>query len=357
MAKASFIMFGSRGRVGNVIGYSRDGKKLMRSTPTNVKNPQTQNQMIMRICFATASKMAQHIRGIVDHSFQGVKYGQTSVNHFTSKLAKELQTYVKDALAGSSSELPFKNAPILPLSAAGIGCGAAALVSSGDLKAMPYQLSDDNNGGLLVGNDVTVTAVGSATVADYESIFGVPASDQVTIIEGFPVKLDYISEDQLFEGVRFDFLRWNIKADVDPTTALFISGQQAPEHLLNPDVLDMERTDPRVLNLIFAPISVGSEQMSIVTGSSTTDAGNVFGTGLAKDVCLAAVIVSRYENNAWRRSTSRLVRTPLYTPTTGVQIQDYWGYNDIEDVLALATPTKSVSEDEYLNKKKAAGVA
>lgn len=356
MAKASFIMFGSRGRVGNVIGYSRDGKKLMRSTPTSVKNPQTQNQMIQRICFATASKMAQHIRGIVDHSFQGVKYGQTSVNHFTSKLAKELQSYVKGALAGSSSELPFKNAPILPLSAAGIGCGAAALVSSGDLKAMPYQLSDDNNGGLMVGNagGVTVSTGLSVTVADYESIFGVPASDQVTIIEGYPVELDYISEDQLFEGVRFDFLRWNIKADVAPSTTLFVAGAQSGELLLNPAILDMERTDPRVLNLIF--VVVDDEQLGIVTGSSTTDAGNVFGTGLAKDVCLAAVIVSRYENNAWRRSTSRLVRTPLYTPTTGIQIQDYWGFNDIEDVLALATTTKSVSEDEYLNKKKAEGV-
>lgn len=350
-------MFGSRGRVGNVIGYSRDGKKLMRSTPISVKNPQTQNQMIQRICFATASKMAQHIRGIVDHSFQGVKYGQTSVNHFTSKLAKELQSYVKSALAGSSSELPFKNAPLLPLSAAGIGCGAAALVSSGDLKAMPYQLSDDNNGGLLVGNagGVTVSTGLSVTVADYESIFGVPASDQVTIIEGYPVDLDYISEDQLFEGVRFDFLRWNIKADVAPSTTLFVAGAQSGELLLNPAILDMERTDPRVLNLIFSVVD--DEQLGIVTGSSTTDAGNVFGTGLAKDVCLAAVIVSRYENNAWRRSTSRLVRTPLYTPTTGVQIQDYWGFNDIEDVLDLATTTKSVSEDEYLNKKKAEGIA
>lgn len=356
MAKASFIMFGSRGRVGNVIGYSRDGKKLMRSTPASVKNPQTQNQMIQRICFATASKMAQHIRGIVDHSFQGVKYGQTSVNHFTSKLAKELQSYVKSALAGSSSELPFKNAPILPLSAAGIGCGAAALVSSGDLKAMPFQLSDDNNGGLLVGNagGVTISTGLSVTVADYESVFGVPASDQVTIIEGYPVKLDYISEDQLFEGVRFDFLRWNIKADADPAATLFVAGTQSGDLLLNPAILDMERTDPRVLNLIF--VVVNDEQLGIVTGSSETDAGNVFGTGLAKDVCLAAVIVSRYENNAWRRSTSRLVRTPLYTPTSGIQIQDYWGFNDIEDVLALTT-TKSISESEYLNKKKAEGVA
>lgn len=354
MAKASFIMFGSRGRVGNVIGYSRDGKKLMRSTPTSVKNPQTQNQMIQRICFATASKMAQHIRGIVDHSFQGVKYGQTSVNHFTSKLAKELQSNVKGALAGSSSELPFKNAPILPLSAAGIGCGAAALVSSGDLKAMPYQLSDDTNGGLLVGNAgaVTVSTGLTVTVAEYESVFGVPASDQVTIIEGYPVELDYISEDQLFEGVRFDFLRWNIKADVDPAATIFVANSgHTGELLLNPAILDMERTDPRVLNLIF--VVVEDEQLGIVTGSSTSDAGNVFGTGLAKDVCLAAVITSRYENYAWRRSTSRLVRTPLYTPTSGIQIQDYWGFNDIEDVLALATTTKSVSENEYLNKKKA----
>lgn len=343
-------MYGSRGRVGNVIGYSREGEKLMRSKPVNVKNPQTQNQMIQRVCFATASKMAQHIRGIVDHSFQGVKYGQTSVNHFTSKLAKELQSYVKDALAGSASVAPFGTAPVLPLGAAGIGAGATALISSGDLKGMKFALGDDTSEGFLyLGENVAQSAnLASFTLADYEAIFGVPASDQVTIIEGVPTALDYISETQLFYGARFDYLRWNIKKDAPSETALFVAGTGTGEFKMNPDVLDLERTDARVFNLIFEASTIESAPLMVTTAG----AGNIFGTGPAVDVCLAGVIVSRYEANVWRRSTCRLIRTPKLEVDTAVEYESEYAFNDIAEVLALATTAKSVSENEYLNKKK-----
>lgn len=343
-------MFGSRGRVGNVIGYSREGEKLMRSKPMSVKNPKTQNQMIQRICFATASKMAQHIRGIVGHSFQGVKYGQTSVNHFTSKLAKELQSYVKDALAGSLSVAPYGTAPILPLGAAGIGAGATALISSGDLKGMKFALSDDASEGFLyLGEKVAQSAVlSSFTLADYETIFGVPTSDQVTIIEAVPTELDYISETQRFYGARFDYLRWNIRKEVASNTALFVAGTGPGEFLLNPAVLDMERTDPRVLNLIFEASTIESAPLMVTTAG----AGNIFGTGPAVDVCLAGVIVSRYEANVWRRSTCRLVRTPKLQVDTAVEYETEYAFNDIAEVIALATKTKEASENEYLNKKK-----
>lgn len=343
-------MYGSRGRVGNVIGYSREGEKLMRSKPVNVKNPQTQNQMIQRVCFATASKMAQHIRGIVDHSFQGVKYGQTSVNHFTSKLAKELQSYVKDALAGSASVAPFGTAPVLPLGAAGIGAGATALISSGDLKGMKFALGDDTSEGFLyLGENVAQSAnLASFTLADYEAIFGVPASDQVTIIEGVPTALDYISETQLFYGARFDYLRWNIKKDAPSETALFVAGTGTGEFKMNPDVLDLERTDARVFNLIFEASTIESAPLMVTTAG----AGNIFGTGPAVDVCLAGVIVSRYEANVWRRSTCRLIRTPKLQVDTAVEYESEYAFNDIAEVLALATTAKSVSENEYLNKKK-----
>lgn len=99
MAKASFIMHGARGRVGNVVGYQRAGEKLMRALPTSVRNPQTDEQVLTRLALSSAAKTAQHLRGIVSHSFQGIKYGQDSVNHFTSRLAREIRGAMSAAMA------------------------------------------------------------------------------------------------------------------------------------------------------------------------------------------------------------------------------------------------------------------
>lgn len=351
-------MFGSRGRVGNVVGYQREGKKLMRSLPTSVKNPRTVDQTITRLAFSTASKMAQHLRGIVDHSFQGVKYGQTSVNHFTSLLSKELRTFLAGVNASSPSVAPFGTAPVLPLSASGIGCAARALVSKGDLKGMPYELSDDaSDGRLYIGNAIlNMSNALTVTLADYESVFGVPMTDQVTIIEGHPEELDYISEEELFFGVRFDWLRWNIKQDTPLTTTIFVEGDVSGECKLNSAILDMERTDPRVLNVLFEVKSNTPDQLAMYSGSAASPK-DIFGHVAAADVSHAAVIVSRFENNAWRRSTSRLVLTQRRITQSAVSYEEEYGYNDVASVIALAAPTKDAAENEYLNKKKGTGVA
>jgi hypothetical protein len=229
MARGNLFNGAARGRVGDTVFYRRNGKQISRMRPASVKNPQTDLQMLTRLAFSSASKTAQHLRGIIDHSFQGVAYGQKSVNHFVSKLSKEILAATKVALVGSASEAPYRTAPVLPFGAAGIGAGATALISSGDLKGMKYALSDDSSEGCLyLGENVAQSAnLASFTLADYEAIFGVPASDQVTIIEAMPVELDYISEAQLFYGARFDYLRWNILKDVASNTALFIAGADA----------------------------------------------------------------------------------------------------------------------------------
>lgn len=350
MARGNLFNGAARGRVGDTIFYRRNGKQISRMRPASVKNPQSNSQMLTRLAFSSASKTAQHLRGIIDHSFQGVAYGQKSVNHFVSKLAKEILAATKVALAGTTSEAPYGTAPVLPFGAAGIGAGATALISSGDLKGMKFALCDDaSEGCLYLGENVAQGAdLQLLTLSDYETVFGVPASDQVTIIEAMPTKLDYISETQLFYGARFDYLRWNIKKDVASTTALFVAGLGAGKCKLNPAVLDMERTDPRVLNLIFEPSPIESAPLSVYTEG----AGNIFGTGPAVNVCLAGVIVSRYENNVWRRSTCRLVRTPKLQVDTAIEFQTEYAFNDVEEVLASAATTKSVPENEYLNKKK-----
>ena len=52
----------------------------MRTSPTN---PKSEAQCKQRMVFATSVSAAARLRTIVDHSFEGMKYGQDSVNYFT----------------------------------------------------------------------------------------------------------------------------------------------------------------------------------------------------------------------------------------------------------------------------------
>lgn len=362
MAKGNMLLGFSRGKVGDLVFKRLNGQQVTVPRVRDPKNPRSDSQTIQRIAFASASKTAQALRGIVDHSFQGYKYGGPSVNHFVGQLAKELRAYMTSSLL-SPSEAPYGTAPILPYQAAGVGAAATALVSSGDLRSIPFGLeydSEHSSYGLQIGQKglVTISNMLTVTVADYEQVFGVPSSDQVTIIEGVPEALEYIGEE-IFQGVRFDFLRWNLKENLTGSETIFVAnGSVTGTALLNPGILDMERTDPRVTSLIFIAPDSDDLQMLVGVGTEGATFENIFGSGLASDVVLAGVIVSRYEAGVWRRNMCRLVRTPHEPQASSLSYQDTWAFNDIASVMILAVPEQAApAEDEYLNKKKAAGVA
>lgn len=345
MAKGNMLLGMNRGKLGDIVFKRLNGQSVQVPRVRNPKNPRTDAQTIQRIAFSSASKTAQALRGIVDHSFQGIKYGQTSVNHFVSRLTKEIAESTMSAME-DTSVTPFGTAPIIPLSAGGIACGARALISSGDLKGIAFEINDDSSeGGIIIQNASAATSVlANATVADFESIFGVPYTDQVTIIEGVPEELDYISETELFYGVRFGIARFNIKEGIDPTRSLF-QVSSGDVYTFNPAVLDMERTDDVISTM----------EITAVTGGYNlcgADNQTITGLGDSTSMCLAGIIVSRYENGVWRRSTSRLVRTTKSVTQDAVHFCQEYGYNDIASVLALTRTDDTPTEDEYLNKKK-----
>lgn len=349
MAKGNMLLGYSRGKVGDLVFKRVNGKQVTVPRVRVISNPKTDAQSINRLAFATASKTAQSLRGIVDHSFQGLKYGSTSVNHFVSLLSKEIGAQMQLALSSPTSASPFGCAPVLPFAASGVASGALALVSNGDLDGYNYGVGAAYRGVIMAQNTGAVSA--TTKLSDWERIFGVPYTDQTTIIVGIVRELDYISESQLFYGLDYEWLRFNFRADVDPTTtAAYI--EQSGVLVLNPAAIDSERTDARALTMDWRV----DESGYIVVGKSFDDNTDAYEYDIfdrpADHIATAAVIVSRFEGNVWRRSTSRLAQTPKQRTSFVVYTEDL-GYNDVEEVLALARPSENVREDEYLNKKKA----
>lgn len=82
MAKAGFYLYGSKGKVGNLV--ARRGRKgtVLAARNFTIKNPRTNKQMAQRLILATVSQAAKFLSPIVDHSFEGVAIGQLSKERF-----------------------------------------------------------------------------------------------------------------------------------------------------------------------------------------------------------------------------------------------------------------------------------
>lgn len=348
MAKGNPLLGTLRRSIGDVTFFRRNGEQISRARIRQIANPRTDAQTIRRLAFSSASKTAQQLRGIVDHSFQGIKYGQTSVNHFVSRLAKEIGSFMEGAVIDPSTA-PFGTAPVLPFTAGGVAAGAKALISSGDLPSVPYEFLDGSTGGWTIGNDIGTTDVTDFVINQFDAVFGVPMTDQLTFVSGAPVELDYISETELFYGVRFNIKRVNFTTEgLEVTTAkIFSSEISAGVYRLNMDIIDPNRSDFEFARGLRFTSAQGRLIVFSGEASNRMDPTGAFN---ANDVCLAAVIVSRFENNAWRRSTTRLIQNPK-TITSAVSYEQNYGYNDIMSTIEISVPSKKAAEDRYLNKE------
>lgn len=345
MAKGNMLLGYSRGKVGDLVFKRVNGKQVTVPRVRVISNPKTDAQTITRIALSSASKTAQHLRQLVNHSFQGIEYGQRSVNHFVSQLSKELQADIKAALASTSSVDPYRAAPVLPNAATNVASGAALLVSRGDLDSPRWEFNDDTYWGISVDSEITFAGLSALTVSQFCALLHGDISTQFTFVGGSVNELDYISEEELFYGSNIDYARINFLADAAALPAFINYTANAVK--LNPAALDMTRTDERALNWEFGSYDDVIITMGIGMGASSITS-DIFGRSY-EDWCSFGIIASKYENNAWRRSTCRL---SIKNQVTALGYIDKDGWNDIDSVMTLMQTSKSVSEDEYLNKEK-----
>lgn len=75
----------ARGKVGSLVFSRSNGQQIVRARAEQVKNPQTDAQMIQRILLNTISQAYSKMSAIVDHSFEGVPAGQKSMSLFMKR--------------------------------------------------------------------------------------------------------------------------------------------------------------------------------------------------------------------------------------------------------------------------------
>lgn len=102
MAKVGFWLKGARGKLGNAVLSKTPNGTIAREIVTP-NNPQTSKQMYQRAIFATVATAAKALKGIINHSFYGIKSGEACVREFRKINLHLLRNKVAVDLAEESS--------------------------------------------------------------------------------------------------------------------------------------------------------------------------------------------------------------------------------------------------------------
>ncbi len=106
MATGNWLLGGVKGKVGDLVLSKNNGTQITRARNRFPRNPKTTKQALQRMKFAAiAAFYSAFEKDILDHSWQGVKYGGTSHNHFY-KLALSSDVKTPAVEKGSMSFVP-----------------------------------------------------------------------------------------------------------------------------------------------------------------------------------------------------------------------------------------------------------
>lgn len=165
MSKGNMLLGHARGKVGSLVFSRANGQQIVRARAEQVKNPQTDAQVIQRIFLNTIAQAYSRMAAIVDHSFEGVKKGQDSMSYFMKKNLDAIRAKV--AAAG---DLNTQQVYVTPIGESYLATNDY-IVSKGSLPVVNPALVQDSGIELLVS---------TGTYKDLIDIYHLQRGDQMT---------------------------------------------------------------------------------------------------------------------------------------------------------------------------------
>ena len=272
------------------------GQQITKDRVYRVSNPRTEGQMTQRALIPIVAAARSALKGLVDHSFEGVPYGEASLREFSKQNLR----------AGALSVTSYS-----PNGVSNPGF-ADLIVSNGSIN-VPYSIESEEQAN-------TVTGAGTKYPA-----FNFPAADKGA------------SADAIFKYLE-TFARENNVALIAPGTQLtFLSIYQSGTVKVNTGTGSIDApTSGFILDRIYIPngdsdsenakevndqwkvLAVSPTANSVVIENSDGDQLEIKCDGtlslrlLTKEGltnsnnCGMALILSRYVNGVWKRSPARL---------------------------------------------------
>lgn len=208
MAKSDSFFGLRRGSTKTLTFSVLKGKQITKDRVEGGRNPRTPEQMVQRMCMATASAAYAQMKQIVDHSFEGITYGQTTMSEFIRVNADALRQNYIDGTPDKFSYNPYRDRLMY---------AGSYIMSRGTASPIePYHFQAD--GGGAAADTIKVMAViggGSGAVKSADQLFatlGIAVGDMATLC--------VLWEDDTDASAHFFFVRLTaLKSGTDALTA------------------------------------------------------------------------------------------------------------------------------------------
>ena len=291
------------------------GQQITKDRVYRVSNPRTDAQMTQRALIPIVAAARSALKGLVDHSFEGVAYGEASLREFSKQNLR----------AGALSVTSFS-----PNGVSNPGF-ADLIVSNGSIN-VPFNMQSSETENTLESKydkfpgikfpaaekgdsaDAILRFLG-AVAKNFGSAFVEPGTQLsfLTIYQSGTVKVDTGTGTMDAPTSGFVLNRIYIpKEDSDSEYAKEVNGQWKVSNAIAQDadtaVLENSNGDKLTISC-----KAADGKFKIISSPRETSTN--------KNNCGMALILSRYENGVWKRSSSRL--TIGYEPSDKYTFEDW----------------------------------
>lgn len=312
------------------------GQQITKDRVYRVSNPRTDAQMTQRALIPIVAAARSALKGLVDHSFEGVAYGEASLKEFSKQNMRAGALTVTSYSPNGVSNPGF----------------ADLIVSDGSIN-VPYTVTSDGSDNIIETNDefpvfkFPAAEAGSSARPIFEYLENYARANNVAIIAPgtqlsfltiyqsgtVKIKTGGGTIDAPTSGFVLDRI-YIPNGDSDSENAKEINDKWTVLYKVAKDATEAAITNRNgdVIYFLCGDEGQTTSKIKITTGTkeTITDTNN----------CGLALILSRYENGVWKRSPSRLSigyePTPKYTfedwlstyQTTGAASKKYLNTGD-----------------------------
>ena len=276
------------------------GQQITKDRVTRISNPRTESQMVQRALIPIVAASRAALKGLVDHSFEGVAYGDQSLKLFSSLNLKSGALTVASYPPNGYSNPGFANLVVsrgtinvdFDIQASGRSSLAMFPTSA---EAMTHKAYDAGAPAVNLLRELAVWAVGAGDVSIFEP------GTQLTFLT--------LVQDGSLDEPKAALSTFNIDRILFPgdnTLNTQLEDVNGPWKIK--DTVAQNANSFTLVNSqrdeIYVYLDHGYISIQVTPGGS-------------KNVIGMAVIVSKYVNNQWRRNNARIVLTsdpdPVYT--------------------------------------------
>lgn len=323
------------------------GEQVTKTRVMAPANPQSSAQMAQRLKMPMVSAVRTRLAPILNHSFEGIEYGQKSLRYFSSINLKEGNLHVSSWVPKGSSNTGVADFLISKGSLLPYGQSVVSTISSKETTVINYA-NDIEGIRLPLYNPTFEKTEVSELIAELADNFKrsyqfVGDDFLITAVMGQAKGFNrYVINDNNFRDYVQGFAALRFFVSSPEKNVIKGSGSNGwALGTLTIDETTVKRLDFYEYNYpIFSIIMVPSDaNIGIASGCVVFEVRSVGGSPEGSRFSMGAVIVSGKQGNVWRRSTNRFL------------VNDINLYkHEISDVLPsyLSSDNKS-GTDKYLN--------